>query len=140
MVFVNSIFLGIGVGCNIVNSTVLIAPPYNWSFEKIGLLVITGFVANIFVILVGFLSDKVVGMIAKRNNGRREAEFNLWNLIVPTFIGILGCILFGIGGQYVHKVHWMAIVSGTTMITFAFVTVNIVASVIAIESYPKFAG
>lgn len=141
LILLNAVFIGISLGSNLTLTPVLLAPPYNWPLSNVGLVVIGVFISNIFVISIGgVLSDKIVNRLAARNGGKREAEMNLLNLIFPIFIGIFGCILFGLGGQYVYKVHWMAIQAANVMILFAFVTVNVVASVVAIESFPTLAG
>lgn len=70
----------------------------------------------------------------------REAEYHLWNLVFPLFCGVFGCLLFGVGGEYTSKVHWMAMLSAAAILIFAFLTANIIASVLCIESYPQLAG
>lgn len=141
LILLNAAFIGISLGSNTTMSTVLLSPPYSWRFDSIGLVVIAPTVASIFVMFFGgFLSDKLVNRLAKRNGGKREAEMNLWNLGFPLIVGIFGCILYGIGGEYVNKVHWIAIVFATGLMIFSFLTVNIVASVVAFESFPRLAG
>jgi len=141
MIVLNAIFLGIGLGTSITAGTVLLAPPYNWQFDRMGLLVISGFVSSVFVLLVGgTLADWLVRRITKRKGGQREAEYNLWNFLFPIFCGIFGCLLFGAGGTYVYQLHWFANVFGMTVLVFAFLTINILASVVVIESYPRMAG
>lgn len=54
-------------------------------------------------------------------------------MILPLFLGAFGCILFGIGGQCVYKVQWMCLMSGSTVLTTAFIFINIVASVVVRE-------
>ncbi|KAL1900668.1 hypothetical protein Sste5346_002393 [Sporothrix stenoceras] len=140
-ILVNAAFIGISLGSNVTMSTVLLAPPYNWSIQSIGLSVIAPSVASIFVMLVGgLLSDWTVNRLAKRNSGKREAEMNLWNMVFPLFCGVGGCLLFGAGGQYVEKLSWMAILSATAILAFAFLTINVIASVTVVESYPRLAG
>ena len=139
--FVSAVFLGIGLSSSITITSVLLAAPYNWPFDKLGLVIITSFVASVFVMFIGgTLSDRLVSFISKRNGGRREAEYNLWNMVLPFFMGIVGCMLFGVGGEYVNRVHWMAIIAGTTMLTFTYQALNSITSVVAIESYPRLAG
>lgn len=141
MILVNAIFIGINLGGNLTSSTVLLSPPYSWPIEHVGFSVIAVFVASIFVVLMGgFGADIVANWLARRNGGIREAEHNLWNMIIPMFVGILGCVVFAIGGELVQKVHWMALMSGTTMLAFAFLTTNLVSMVLCIESYPRLAG
>jgi hypothetical protein len=141
LILVNAAFIGISLGSNTTMSTVLLAPPYSWAFDAVGYVVVATLVSSIFVMVIGgYVSDFIVNWLARRNGGKREAEMNLWNLIFPMFCGVFGCILFGIGGQYVYSVHWMAILSGTSILLFGFLTTNIIASVIVVESYPRLAG
>ena len=140
MIVFNAIFLGIGTGAALTTTSVLLAPPYNWAFDKLGLIVIAGFIASIFVILIGGFSDWTVERLIKRNGGLREAEFNLWNMFFPVFLSVLGLLLMGVGGEYVYRVHWMTIVTGGTMLGIGSLVAGIVATVVVIESYPRIAG
>ncbi|KAK4033939.1 MFS general substrate transporter [Parachaetomium inaequale] len=141
LILVNAAFIGITIGSNATMATVLVAPPYRWSFDVVGYVVAAPFIASIFVMLIGgFGSDYLTNKLARHNGGKREAEMNLWNLVFPLFRGVFGTILFGIGGEYVYEVHWTAILSATAIMIFAFLTTNIVASVATVESYPRLAG
>lgn len=141
MILINAIFMGANLGSNLTSSTVLLAPPYNWPIQHVGLSVIAVFTASLFVALIGGLgSDALTSWLAKQNGGIREAEHNLWNMIAPITVGAIGCVLFGIGGELVYKVHWMALISGVTMLTFAFLMANLVSMVLCVESYPMLAG
>ncbi|CAK7215967.1 hypothetical protein SBRCBS47491_002671 [Sporothrix bragantina] len=140
-ILVNAVFIGVSLGSSATMSSVLLAAPYNWSISAIGLSVIAPSISSIFVMIVGgWLADVVVKRLAKKNGGKREAEMNLWNLIFPLFCGVFGCLLFGAGGQYVEKLSWMAILAATSILTFAFLTTNVIASVTVVESYPRLAG
>ncbi|RDL33935.1 uncharacterized protein BP5553_08303 [Venustampulla echinocandica] len=141
IVLLNAVFIGASLASLQTMTTVLFAPPYNWDFKYAGYSVVLVVVATIFVYAMGsYCADKVASMITKHKGGIREPEVHLWSLIFPLFCGIFGCILFGVGGTYVYKVHWIAILSGTAFLNFAFLTVNIIGSVYCIESYPKWAG
>lgn len=106
LIIVNAVFIGISIGSSVTMSPVLLAPPYNWPFESVEYIVAAAFVASIFVqIISGSASDSVTNRLTKRNDGKREAEMNLWKLIFPLFCGCLGCIIYGVGGQYVYSVH-----------------------------------
>ncbi|KAF4636494.1 hypothetical protein G7Y89_g1585 [Cudoniella acicularis] len=141
IVLLNAVFIGVSLASSQTMTTVLLAPPYSWSFKYIGYSVVAIVIATVFVYLVGsWGADKVSNWITKRKGGVREPEVHLWSLIFPLFCGIFGCILFGVGGTYVYKVHWMAILSGAAFLNFAFLTINIIGSVYCIESYPKWAG
>jgi hypothetical protein len=141
IVLLNAVFIGVSLASSQTMTTVLLAPPYSWSFRYIGYSVVAIVIATIFVYIVGsWGADKVANWVTKRKGGVREPEVHLWSLTFPLFCGIFGCIVFGVGGTYVYKVHWMAILSGAAFLNFAFLTVNIIGSVYCIESYPKWAG
>lgn len=141
MICINAAFIGISLGSTQTMTTVLLAPPYSWGFDNVGLVVIAPFISSIFVMLIGgYGSDKLTNWMAKRRGGVREAEYHLWNLVFPLFCGVFGCLLFGVGGEYTSKVHWMAMLSAAAILIFAFLTANIIASVLCIESYPQLAG
>lgn len=141
LIIFNSVFLGIGLGSTITLSTVLLAPPYNWPLDKGGYVVIATFIACIFVLLIsGKGADALALWLTKRRGGQREPEVHVWNLMIPAFFGIFGSILYGIGGQYVDKVHWMCILTGAGMLSYAFLAVNVLCGVYTIESFPQIAG
>lgn len=141
IVLLNAVFIGASLASSQTMTTVILAPPYNWNFKYIGYSVVSVVIATMFVYVVGsWGADKAANWVTKRKGGIRESEVHLWSLIFPLFCGIFGCILFGVGGTYVYRVHWMAILSGTAFLNFAFLTVNIIGSVYCIESYPKWAG
>lgn len=94
-----------------------------------------------FIYLIGSEgSDRVSNYLTKRRGGEREPEVHLFNFILPLFLGILGCILFGVGGSYSNHVHWITILIGMGLLNFSFLTINIVGSVYCIECFPEWAG
>ncbi|KAH8691287.1 major facilitator superfamily domain-containing protein [Talaromyces proteolyticus] len=140
-VIMNAVLLGISLGASLTATTVLLAPPYNWPFSSLGLLVIAPFIASIFVAVIGgYLSDKTTNYLTKKSGGVREPEAHLWNFIFPLLAGVVGSVLYGVGGTLVETVHWMCLLSGICLLTFSFLTVNVQASVFCIESYPTLAG
>ncbi|OBT64191.1 hypothetical protein VE03_06877 [Pseudogymnoascus sp. 23342-1-I1] len=141
IVLTNAVFIGVSLASSMTMSSVLLAPPYSWSFQYVGLSTIPIVISAVFVYVIGsWGADKMSNSVTKRQGGRREAEVHLTNLIFPLFCGILGCILFGVGGEYVYSVHWTAILVGAALLNFSFLTINIVGSVYCVESYPKWAG
>jgi len=94
----------------------------------------------LFVVVLGIFSDRLMQWVVKRHGGRREAEWQLYNLIFPVIVAMIGAIVLGVGGQYLYQVHWMAIVMGMTLLAFGLGVVSIVSSVVTIEAYPKMAG
>lgn len=107
----------------------------------LGLAVVPIVVATPFVwLLGGFLADKVSNAVSRRNGGRREPEGHLLNLVLPLVLGVVGCILFGYGGEKLKTVHWSVLLGGIFLIALSFLTANTVLSVYVVESYPQWAG
>lgn len=88
----------------------------------------------------GFFADKISNWHAKRNNGRREPEAHLLSLIVPLFCGAAGCLIFGYAGQNIRTTHWSILLLGIFLLAFSFLSVNTIAAVYVVESYPQWAG
>ncbi|KAE9378580.1 MFS general substrate transporter [Stipitochalara longipes BDJ] len=141
IVLLNAVFIGVSLAASQAMTPVLLALPYSWPFDHVGLSVIAIVISNIFVYIVGGLgADRIANHITKRQQGRREPEVHLWSLMIPVFFGILGCILYGIGGQYSNEVSWATLLIGTAMLNFGFLSTNIIGSVYCIESFPEWAG
>ncbi|KAF4626547.1 hypothetical protein G7Y89_g11612 [Cudoniella acicularis] len=162
-VLLNSAMLAASIAATLTASTVLLSAPYSWPQANIGLMVLGTAVANCFVAVVGHLGDKLSNRLAKRNDGIRELEVHLWNMIFPVFAGVLGCVLYGVGGTYEPSQISLCFqatfkrFSGFAtpplgfrklklsrslkwLITFALFTINVIGSVFCIESYPQIAG
>lgn len=114
---------------NVLNGTtspVLSAPPYNWSAALIG-CVYTGPIigAALAAAWCGPGADRFALALARRNGGIREPEHRLWPLLVSGVISAAGLILWGVGAH--HHIHWMGLVVGLAMMTFATVTGGAIA-------------
>ncbi|KAL3418544.1 major facilitator superfamily transporter [Phlyctema vagabunda] len=59
----------------------------------------------------GYLSDRFVLWMAKRNNGIREAEHRLWMMLPCAIFSPMGMILFGIATAYEWTNIWPAYVA-----------------------------
>lgn len=53
---------------------------------------------------------------------------------------ILGCVLFGVGGEYPNTVHWIVFILGIFFLAYGLLTINIIQSVYVVECYPEWAG
>ncbi|KAF1808702.1 MFS general substrate transporter [Eremomyces bilateralis CBS 781.70] len=138
-ILVNSAIISIYNAAAQTGSTVLLAA--GWEFRKIGLAVIPIMVATPFVFLIsGFFADKVSNWHAKRNGGRREPEAHLLSLVLPLLSGATGCIAFGYAGEHIYTSHWSVLLIGTFLLAFSFLSVNTIAAVFVVESYPQWAG
>lgn len=81
-----------------IQAIYLLEPPYNFSPSGVGLMNLPPFVGAFIGFFVGgWLNDKSILWLAKRNQGIYEPEQRLW-MAVPTAFAIpAGMLLFGIG-------------------------------------------
>lgn len=85
-----------------VQATYLFGPPYNFSAAGIGLMNVAPFIRTIFGIGVGgYLNDKSIIWLARRNGGIYEPEMRLWMSIPMAFVTPAGILMFGLGLYYV---------------------------------------
>ncbi|KAK4502375.1 hypothetical protein PRZ48_005800 [Zasmidium cellare] len=107
---------------NVLNATaslIFSSPPYSFSPSMVGLTYLSPLLAVILsTIYTGWLGDKCLLHMARRNNGIHEPEHRLW-LFLPTIILLpFGLILWGVGAA--HGIHWFGCVFA--MGTIAFVS------------------
>lgn len=103
----------------------------------LSIAIAAGFVA----VVGGWGADITSNFITRKYyNGRREPEVHLINWIIPMFSTILGCVLFGVGGEYVEEVHWFVFILGIFFLAYGLLTINIIQSVYVVECFPEWAG
>ncbi len=86
-----------------VQATYLFDPPYNFSAAGVGLMNIAPFVGSIPASFVGgWLNDKSIIRLSKRNGGIYEPEMRLWLALPAALIVPAGLLMFGIGLSYVR--------------------------------------
>jgi MFS family permease len=87
-----------------VQATYLFSPPYNFSAAGVGLMNLAPFIGAIPATLYGgWLNDKSIMWLSKRNNGIYEPEMRLWMAIPVALIGPAGILMFGVGLYYVSN-------------------------------------
>lgn len=98
------------------------------------------FFAASFLVYVfgGPVADRISNAVTRHNGGKREAEYNLANLILPFVSGVAGLFIFGYSGE--NNLHWAILMLGAVCIIFGFLTVMTVLNVFIVESYPQWAG
>lgn len=86
-----------------VQATYLIKPPYNFNATGIGLMNLGPFIGTVIGIpFGGYLCDRLIIRLSKRNGGIYEPEMRLW-VALPVAISCPGGILmFGLGLTYVR--------------------------------------
>lgn len=91
-----------------VQATYLFSPPYNFTAAGVGLMNLAPFIGTIPAIWVGgYLNDKSIVWLSKRNGGIYEPEMRLWMSIPVAFVTPAGILMFGLGLYYV-RVPWPA--------------------------------
>lgn len=97
-------------------------------------------VAALFVGLVqGKFADWSANQLAKKR-GKRVPENQLINLVLPTLLGTLGSILFGLTGENQSDYHWMVFMIALAFLAFGFLGTSSIGTVYVLECYPYLAG
>lgn len=118
----------------------LLAEPWAWPFEHLAFLLFSTVISAIAVVLFsGIVADKFANFMAKRR-GKRDPEFQALNLIPPVLISLIGCILYGLAGDYPSKYGWPTFLCGLAFIAYGFLATNSIGIVYVLECYPHMAG
>lgn len=81
-----------------VQATYMFDDPYDFTAIGIGLMNIAPFIASIPGVLIGgYLNDRWIMWLARRNNGVYEPEMRLWMLLPLAIFAPLGILMFGLG-------------------------------------------
>lgn len=81
-----------------IQATYLFSPPYNFTAVGVGLMNLAPFVGTIPGTLVGgWLNDKSIMWLSKRNNGIYEPEMRLWLALPSVLLTPAGILIFGLG-------------------------------------------
>ena len=141
------LFSGLLVGSvlmwfNAVNATmssVLSAPPYNFSANMVGVMFIAPFIGcTLGCLFAGVSADRIAVWMSRRKGGIFEPEYRLWAAIVPLFFHVGGSILFGAGAA--HSVHWIGLAFGLVFMVGMFPVGSTLAINYIVDSYRECAG
>ncbi|KAK3074962.1 hypothetical protein LTR53_002131 [Teratosphaeriaceae sp. CCFEE 6253] len=127
---------------NVLNGTaslILGSAPYNFPAWAVGLSYLSPLVGvAIGSIYTGWIGDRIVIRIARRNSGILESEHRLW-LFLPSLLLIpFGLILWGVGAA--HAIHWFGCVFAMGVIALTN-TIGVQLSVsYCIDSYRDLSG
>ncbi|KAJ5929038.1 Major facilitator superfamily domain general substrate transporter [Penicillium verhagenii] len=122
-----------------LQASYMILPPWNFDAIGIGLMNLAPFVGAMLGFPVGgWLSDKHILWLSKRNGGIYEPEMRLW-LALPVAILIPGSILmFGLGLAY--GVQWSLLAVGFGLFGFAFSAISGIALSYLMDCYQDIIG
>ena len=127
---------------NVLNATaslILGGVPYNFPAWAVGLSYVSPLIGvAIGSIYTGWIGDRIVLELARRNRGILEAEHRLW-LFLPSLLLIpFGLILWGVGAA--HAIHWFGCVFAMGVIALTN-TIGLQLSIsYCIDSYKDLSG
>jgi MFS family permease len=100
----------------------------------LGLLALAGFIGAVIAFFIGGkLIDIISAYMTKKNGGTREPEFRLPAIIIPTLIGPMGVLTFGLSAA--RHLPWIAAAFGYAMQGFGLTALSNVAVTYAVDSY-----
>lgn len=137
----NSVVLGIYVVMVSEYAGILVQPPYNFAFTTLG-YVQTGqiVVALVMVPMLGYGGDFFTRMMAQRKGGVSESENRLIFLVLPVFVVIVSCVVFGRAGSYPERWSAWAVIASYSAEYFGFISIVLLGYTYSLDSYPERAG
>lgn len=120
---------------------ILIAPPNKVAFASLGFVQGGQIVVSIIMASVlGYGSDLLVKILARRSGGVAEPEHRLIPLMLPVVVVIISCVFFGLGGS--DPVRWSAwsVIISYNAEYFGFIGIVLIGFTYALDSYPERAG
>lgn len=122
-----------------VQATYLFNPPYNFTAAGVGLMNIAPFIGTIPAIWVGgYLNDKSILWLARRNGGIYEPEMRLWMAIPMAFVTPAGILMFGLGLSY--EAPWPLLAVGFGVFGFGLVVAGDIGLSYAMDCYHDVIG
>ncbi|KAK9374404.1 major facilitator superfamily domain-containing protein, partial [Lipomyces chichibuensis] len=113
--------------------------PYNMSATAVGLLYISPFVGGILgTAVAGKISDMIVRVMTKRNNGTYEPEFRLLMVVAVAVSVAIG--LMGFGWSAYDDNIWVVPTVFFGIISFGCCLGSTTAITFAVDSYKMYAG
>ncbi|KAJ6010437.1 hypothetical protein N7451_001849 [Penicillium sp. IBT 35674x] len=118
-------------------ASILMAPPYNFSFDALGYVQAGQIVCClVFLPLLGYGSDMIIRVFSRRNNGLYKPEYRLPVIAIPAIVGAICGIIYGRAGAHPESWSVASIVIGYNASYFAFLGANIVGITYAVDSFP----
>ncbi|KAK4222862.1 major facilitator superfamily domain-containing protein [Podospora fimiseda] len=90
---------------SVVNASIFVEDPYNFSVSEVGLISLSPFILTIIgEVISGPLNDWICVYLTKKNRGIYEPEFRLPLMSVSLILGVVG--FYGFGATVEYKTHW----------------------------------
>ncbi|RDW87857.1 hypothetical protein BP5796_03551 [Coleophoma crateriformis] len=132
----NGVFLGVNIATGLTYGNIL-SGNFGWadkyiSVAQAGQIV----VAFICVPMLGYGSDWIVKLAARRNRGIHEPEFRLWTLPIPLLLGCMFIVIYGQAAAFPQNYHWAAIVVSINGYYFSFLGANTAGITYLLDAFP----
>ncbi|KAK8924945.1 putative MFS-typetransporter [Metarhizium anisopliae] len=122
-----------------VQATYLLEPPYNFTPSGIGLMSLAPFIGTFPGIFVGgYLNDKSIIWLSKRNHGVYEPEMRLWLALPSAILMPSSLLMVGLGIAY--GTPWPLIAVGFGILGFNLGVTGSVALSYAMDCYHDIIG
>ncbi len=141
ILLLNGAYLGLYVIGASTFATILLSPPYSFSFESLGFVQAGQIVDSIlFLPVLGYGTDLVIKIMSRWNKGTYEPEYRLIILFVPAVVGVICSVVYGQAGTYPTEYTWGTVAVTYNALFFGFLGANIVGITYAIDCFPLRAG
>lgn len=138
LILINSAALGVYVLMSALFAEVLVRPPYSWNFDMLG-YVFAGQVATAVAVpfFCGYLSDFIVKVKSKRNNGVSQPEYRFFAVIIPLVSILISTVIYGRTAQNPQDWSWAGIAVTINFEYFGFVGIVVSSFVYCMDAYPQ---
>lgn len=138
LLFLNGAWLGIYIFNAGTFAGILLAPPYQLSFQDLGSVQAGQIVVClIFLPLLGYGSDLIIRFMSRRNNGKYKPEYRLIMIGIPSAVGLVCAIIYGQVGAHPNNWSIAAPIVCYNASFFAFLGANVVGITYAVDSFPS---
>ncbi|RDW79869.1 hypothetical protein BP6252_04507 [Coleophoma cylindrospora] len=117
---------------------ILMAPPYNWGTGPTGLVNLAGLIGSFIGMATGYLGDRLVIYLARKNGGYKEPEMRLWMLGSCFIYTGIGYMTYGWVAQ--EGEHWIGIAIGLACMSAQQTAAGSIATAYAMECFEGIAG
>ncbi|QLI64579.1 uncharacterized protein G6M90_00g027220 [Metarhizium brunneum] len=122
-----------------VQATYLFSAPYNFTAAGVGLMNVAPFIGTFpGIFLGGWMNDKSIVWLARRNGGIYEPEMRLWLALPMAVITPAGILMCGVGLAYGSP--WPLVAVGYGIFGFGLVVAGDIALSYAMDCYHDIIG
>lgn len=122
-----------------VQATYLFSPPYNFTAAGVGLMNLAPFIGTVFALFFGgYLNDKSILWMSRRNGGIYEPEMRLWLALPAAIVAPAGILMLGLGINYGSP--WPLLAVGFGLFGFALIVAGDIALSYTMDCYHDIVG